>query len=344
MTSAPVESFRIRVTVLGGGSWGTTVAHLCAHNCETTLWARDQATVDGINNNHQNHKYLDGYQLHPGLTATTDFAAAVHETDLLVMGVPTGAFRETAKRVAEHIRPWVPVVSLAKGFEEGSRLRMTQIIEQELPSRPVGVLTGPNLAKEILAGNPTGAVIALTEYHIAERLQTVFTTPTFRVFTHHDVVGCELGGALKNVYALAAGAIEGRQLGDNARAAIITRGLAELIELGTKMGGEALTLAGLAGMGDLMATCISPQSRNSHVGRELGRGKPIAQILDEMDQVAEGVKSAKVVHELASHYGVSMPIAAQVYAVCWEGMDPEWAQDSLLRGRIGHEAGSLSEH
>jgi glycerol-3-phosphate dehydrogenase (NAD(P)+) len=180
-------------------------------------------------------------------------------------------------------------------------------------------------------------VVALTEYHIAERLQSVFTTPTFRVFTHHDVVGCELGGALKNVYALAAGAIEGRGLGDNARAAIITRGLAELIELGTAMGGEPLTLAGLAGMGDLMATCISPQSRNSHVGRELGKGKPIEQILTEMDQVAEGVKSAKVVRELAAEYDVLMPIAAQVYAVCWEGMDPEWAQDSLLRGRVGHE-------
>jgi glycerol-3-phosphate dehydrogenase (NAD(P)+) len=332
-----VERFQIRVTVLGGGSWGTTVAHLCAHNCQTTLWARDQDTVDGINRDHQNHRYLDGYDLHPELRATTDFVDAVANTDLLVMGVPTGAFRQTAKEVAAHIRPWVPVVSLAKGFEEGTRLRMTQIIEQELPSRPVGVLTGPNLAKEILAGSPAGAVVALTEYHIAERLQSVFTTPTFRVFTHHDVVGCELGGALKNVYAVAAGAIEGRGLGDNARAAIITRGLAELIELGTAMGGEPLTLAGLAGMGDLMATCISPQSRNSHVGRELGKGKPIDQILTEMDQVAEGVKSAKVVRELAAEHDVLMPIAAQVYAVCWEGMDPEWAQDSLLRGRVGHE-------
>ena len=335
--------FRIRATVLGGGSWGTTVAHLCAHNCPTTLWARDQETVDQINTEHQNRKYLEGFQLHPELTATADFESAVKETDLLVMGVPTTAFRETARQVAKHIRPWVPVVCLAKGFEEGTRLRMTQIIEEELPSRPVGVLTGPNLAKEILAGQPTGAVIALSEYHIAERLQEVFTTPTFRVFTHHDAVGCELGGALKNVYAVAAGAIEGRQLGDNARAAVITRGLAELIELGTKLGGEPLTLAGLAGMGDLMATCISPQSRNSHVGRELGRGKTVDQILEEMSQVAEGVKAAKVVKELADEHGVSMPIAAQVYAVCWEGKDPEWAQDSLLRGRVGHEGGSAAK-
>jgi glycerol-3-phosphate dehydrogenase (NAD(P)+) len=255
------------------------------------------------------------------------------------MGVPTGAFRDTAKQVAEHLGPWVPVVSLAKGFEEGTRLRMTQILEQELPSRPVGVLTGPNLAKEVLTGLPAAAVLALTEFHIAQRLQTVFTTPTFRVFTHHDVIGCELGGALKNVYAIAAGSVEGREQGDNARAAIITRGLAELIELGSRMGGEPLTLAGLAGMGDMMATCISPQSRNFQVGRELGRGRKLEDILAGMDQVAEGVKAVRVVRELAREHGVLMPIAAQVHAVCWEGADVEWAGDALLRGRVGHEAG-----
>lgn len=327
----------IRVTVLGGGSWGTTVAHLCAHNTPTVLWARDTATVDDVNERHVNSKYLSGFSLHPDLTATTDFAQAVSHTDLLIMGVPTGAFRETAQRAAAHLRPWVPVVSLAKGFEQGSRMRMTQIIEEELPSRPVGVLTGPNLAKEILAGDPAGAVIALTELHIAERLQSVFTTANFRVFTHHDVLGCELGGALKNVYAVAAGVVEGGGLGDNARATLITRSLAELIALGTEMGGEPLTLAGLAGMGDLVATCISPQSRNSHVGRELGAGKSIDRIRNEMDQVAEGIKAAKVVMELADHYDVEMPIASVVNRVCWEGERTDRAFGSLVRGTIGHE-------
>ena len=332
----------IRVSVLGGGSWGTTVAHLCAHNGPTTIWARDAATVASINERHRNERYLGDHELHPELTATSDFDSAVGQADVVVMGVPTSAFRGTARAAAPHIGPWVPVVSLAKGFEETTRLRMTQILEQELPGRPVGVLTGPNLAREVLAGLPAGAVLALTEFHIAARLQTIFTTPTFRVFLHHDVVGCELGGALKNVYAIAAGSVDGRQLGDNTRAALITRGLAELIELGSKMGGEPLTLAGLAGMGDLLATCISPQSRNFHVGRELGRGRVLADILAEMGQVAEGVKAAKVVRELAREYGVSMPIAAQVHAVLWEGKSPEWAQDALLRGRIGHEAGSLA--
>ncbi len=327
----------LRVLVVGGGSWGTTVAHLAAHNGPTTIWARDAATVESINARHRNERYLADFELHPNLVATGDLLAAVADTDVLVMGVPTGAFRETCAQIADHLRPWVPVVSLAKGFEPETRLRMTQIAEELLPGRPVGVLTGPNLAKEILAGQPAGAVVALTEEHIARRLQTVFSTPTFRVFIHHDVVGCELGGALKNVYAIAAGAVEGRNLGDNARSAVITRGLAELIELGSAMGGEALTLAGLAGMGDLLATCISHQSRNSRVGRELGAGRTIDEILSGMDQVAEGVKAAKVVHELSKAHDVFMPIAAHVHAICWEGMTPDFAEESLLRGRLGHE-------
>ena len=327
----------LRVLIVGGGSWGTTVAHLAAHNGPTTLWARDPATVTAVNERHRNERYLPDHPLHPDLVATGDLTAAVADTDVLVMGVPTGAFRETCVAIAPHLRPWVPVVSLAKGFEPGSMLRMTQIAEEILPGRPVGVLTGPNLAKEILAGSPAGAVIAMGEHHIAEALQAVFSTPTFRVFTHHDVVGCELGGALKNVYAIAAGAVEGRALGDNARSAIITRGLAELIDLGSKMGGEPLTLAGLAGMGDLLATCISPQSRNSSVGRALGAGRTIDEVLADMDQVAEGVKAAKVVQELAVRHNVFMPIAAQVYAICWEGKSPDFAAESLLRGRLGHE-------
>ncbi|MEM9656200.1 MAG: NAD(P)H-dependent glycerol-3-phosphate dehydrogenase, partial [Actinomycetota bacterium] len=287
----------------------------------------------------RNLRYLPDYELHHRLTATDDLASAVQNTDLLVMGVPTGAFRDTCEAIAPLLRPWVPVLSLAKGFEPETRMRMTQIVEQVLPDRPVGVLTGPNLAKEIMAGNPTAAVVAISDQNIASRLQQVFSTPNFRVFLHHDVVGCELGGALKNVYAIAAGTVEGRGLGDNARSALITRGLAELIDLGTKMGGEALTLAGLAGMGDLLATCISPQSRNSTVGRRLGEGATMEQILDEMDQVAEGVKAAKVVRDLAREHQVLMPIAAQVYGVCWEGTTQDFAQESLMRGRLGHERG-----
>ncbi|MBT8241102.1 MAG: NAD(P)-dependent glycerol-3-phosphate dehydrogenase [Acidimicrobiia bacterium] len=334
---ADQRSKELRVTVLGGGSWGTTVAHLAAHNTPTRLWARDDATVDAINAQHRNLRYLPDHDLHPRLEASSDFDDLVANTDLLVMGIPTSAFRETCQRAAASLRPWVPVISLAKGFEVGTNKRMTEIITEELPSRPVGVLTGPNLAKEILAGGPAAAVIALTEHEIAQRLQQVFTTPTFRVFTNEDVVGCELGGALKNVYAVAAATVEGRGLGDNARAAIVTRGLAELIELGTALGGEPLTLAGLAGMGDLFATCVSPQSRNSFVGRRLGQGVPIEEILAEMNQVAEGVKATRAAIELAADLGITMPIAGHLAKVCFEGRDPNWAEDNLLRGKLGHE-------
>ena len=327
----------LRVLVLGGGSWGTTVAHLCAHNAETTLWARDAVTVEAVNSEHRNPRYLPDHPLHPELAATTDLDGALERTDLVVMGVPTSAYRATCEAIAPHLRPWVPVVSLAKGFEPDTMLRMSQIVEQVLPDRPVGVLTGPNLAKEIMAGHPTAAVIALADQNIARKLQRVFMTPTFRVFLHHDVIGCELGGALKNIYAIASGMVEGRGQGDNARAAIITRGLAELIELGSKLGGEPLTLAGLAGMGDLIATCVSPQSRNSQVGRKLGAGMTVDDILADMNQVAEGVKAAGVVAQLARRHDVFMPIAAQVYAVCHEGLDADFAEDALLRGRLGHE-------
>ncbi len=328
------------MTVLGGGSWGTTVAHLCAHNTSTTLWARDRATVESITGRRMNDRYLPGFPLHPELRATTDLEAAMRGADIVVVAVPTEAVRTTAVAIAGlFAEPGTPVVSLAKGFEEETNLRMTEVLGQELPGRPLGVLTGPNLAKEILAGLPAAAVLAMTQFPAAAALQPVFTTPTFRVFTHHDVIGCELGGAIKNVYAIAAGSVEGRRLGDNARAAIITRGVAELIELGTALGGEPLTLAGLAGLGDLMATCISPQSRNFQVGHQLGEGRTLAEVLAGMDQVAEGVKAVRAVRELARRHRVSMPIAQHVYAVCHEGRSPEWAHDSLLRGRVGHEAG-----
>lgn len=334
----------LRVAVLGGGSWGTTVAHLTAHNAPTVLWARNVDTVAEVNRERRNSRYLPGWALHPRLRATDDLGEAVAGADVVVMGVPTSSFRETAKGVAEHIRPWVPVVSLAKGFEEATRRRMTQVLAEELPGHPSGVLTGPNLAKEIMAGQPAAAVLAASELNIAARVQPIFMTPWYRVFLHHDTVGCELAGALKNVYALAAGSAEGMGMGDNTRAALITRGLAEMTELGVAMGGQPLTFAGLAGMGDLLATCVSPQSRNSRVGRELGAGRSLDEVLAGLGQVAEGVKASKVVMGLAAEHGVAMPIAAQVYAVCHEGRTVRWAADWLMRGRLGHEAGGLLDH
>jgi glycerol-3-phosphate dehydrogenase (NAD(P)+) len=253
------------------------------------------------------------------------------------MGVPSHGFRSTLEAVAEHLRAWVPVVSLTKGLEQSSRLRMTQIINEILPGHPYGVLTGPNLAKEILAGDAAATVIAMSDGTVAAEMQRVFATDLFRVYTNHDVVGCEVAGALKNVMAIASGMADGLGTGDNTRSAVITRGLAELSRLGTAMGGEPMTFAGLAGMGDLLATCISPQSRNRYVGVELGKGRKIEEIIDEMNMVAEGVKTTGVVMELAQEHGIEMPIAEEVYAVLYEGRPATEAYRGLLGRRVRSE-------
>jgi len=321
---------RIQVTVLGAGSWGTTVAHLAAHNVPTVLWARDPDVAASVRDEHRNHRYLPDHDLHPNLTATADLEEAVRTADVLVVGVPSQGVRDILTQVVPHVRAWVPVVSLTKGLEQGTHLRMTQVIDQILPGHPYGVLTGPNLAKEILAGDAAASVIAMSDANVADELQKVFTSRLFRVYTNPDIVGCELAGALKNVMAIASGMADGLGTGDNTRAAVITRGLAELSRLGMVMGGDPLTFGGLAGMGDLVATCISPQSRNRHVGEQLGQGRTIEQIIEEMHQVAEGVKSARVVMELAEIHGIEMPIAEQVYAVCHEGRSAADAYRGLL--------------
>ncbi len=324
---------QISVAVIGGGSWGTTVAHLAAHNARTVVWARDPDVARSINERHVNERYLDGYELHPDLRGTSDLAEAVRGADVVVMGVPSHGFREVLGQVKEHIRAWVPVVSLTKGLEQGSRLRMTEIVNEILPGHPYGVLTGPNLAKEILAGYAAAAVIAMSDITVADELQKSFATDLFRVYTNHDLIGCEVAGALKNVMALASGMADGLGTGDNTRAAVITRGLAELTRLGVAMGGEPLTFSGLAGMGDLVATCISPQSRNRYVGEQLGKGLTVAEITEQMNQVAEGVKTTRVVMELAEQYDVEMPIAEQMYHVCNEGRPAAEAYRGLLSRR-----------
>ena len=327
----------MQVAVIGGGSWGTTVAHLCAKNVPTTLWARREDVAVEVRDQHRNSAYLKDYDLTPALHATASLEEAVQAADHLVMGVPSHGMRETAKELAPFLRPWVPVVSLSKGLEQGTLLRMTEVLAEELPGHPHGVLTGPNLAKEILAGDAAASVIAMEDTTIAEALQEVFSTDLFRVYTNHDVVGCEVAGALKNVIAIASGMADGLGTGDNTRAAVITRGLAELSRLGCAMGGEPQTFAGLAGMGDLIATCISTQSRNRYVGEQLGKGRKIDEIIDEMSMVAEGVKTSKVVMELGERHGVDLPIAASVYGVVHQGMPATDAYRGLLGRNVRSE-------
>lgn len=321
----------MKVSVIGAGSWGTTVAHLCAHNAPTTLYSRDAEAAKHIADHGENLRYLPGRTLHPDLGCVSDLEHCVTGADVIVMGVPSAGMQTTAAMLQEFDLAPVPVVSLAKGLERDTGRRMTEVLEEALPGWPVGVLTGPNLAKEIVDGHAAASVIAMHDAAHLDALQKVFSTDLFRVYTNGDVAGCELGGALKNVIAVAAGMAVGLGTGDNTLAAVITRGLAEISRLGVAMGGEQQTFAGLAGMGDLMATCMSAQSRNRTVGERLGRGQTIEQIMAEMEQVAEGVKSAAVVVELARKHGVEMPIAEEVCAVVTEGRSAVEAYRGLLR-------------
>ena len=318
--------------MIGAGSWGTAVAHLCAHNAATVLYARDPAVADAVNSTGENSRYLPGRRLHPDLWATANIAEAVGGADAVVMGVPSHGFRDTLRLLRPHVADGTPVVSLAKGLESRTRKRMTEVVADELPGCPAGVLTGPNLAKEILAGHAAAAVLAMApaDVPLAEMLRDVLCANDFRVYTHIDVVGAEIAGATKNVIALAAGIADGLGAGDNTRAALITRGLAEVTRLGVALGGEPDTFAGLAGIGDIVVTCVSAQSRNRHVGERLGRGETIDEIVTSMDQVAEGVKSTPVVASLARSLDVDMPITEAVRSVIEDGRPAAVAYRSLL--------------
>ncbi len=326
-----------KVAVIGSGSWGTSVASIVARHSPTVIWGRSAEVVDQINTGHTNERYLPGFELAPALTATTDLQEAVEPADILIMAVPSHGFRSALDDLAPFLRPWAPVVSLVKGLEQGTRKRMTEIVDEVLPGHPAGVLAGPNIAREVVAGYAAAAVIAMPDPHLAAQLGEMFRTTYFRIYSSSDVVGVEIAGALKNVFAIAVGMGDGVGSGDNTRAMVITRSLREMTRLGTAVGGQAETFAGLAGMGDLVVTCTSKHSRNRHVGELIGRGVPLPEILAGMKQVAEGVKTASVVLKVAADVGVEVPIAREVDAVVNHGSTPERAYRGLLNEAPGHE-------
>ncbi|HEY4929580.1 MAG TPA: NAD(P)H-dependent glycerol-3-phosphate dehydrogenase [Acidimicrobiales bacterium] len=326
----------MKIAVLGGGSWGTTVASLVAHHHDTVLWARNPDVARSVDEDHENPEYVPGFTLDPALSATSDLERAVCGADFVIMGVPTSGFRRVLEDASPYMRPWIPVVSLSKGLERGSHLRMTEVIKQVVPGHPVAALTGPNIASEILSGKAAAAVIATEDLEVASAIQAVFTRGVFRVYINDDVIGCELGGALKNVIAIAAGIGEGLGVGDNTRAAVMSRGLAELIRLGECLGAKPATFAGLAGMGDLIATCVSPHSRNRRVGEQLGKGRKLEDILDEMHMVAEGVNTARVALELAETHGLDLPICRMIDKVVRGEIEPIDSYWGLTPA--GHEA------
>jgi glycerol-3-phosphate dehydrogenase (NAD(P)+) len=314
------------VAVIGAGSWGTTVATLAARNGPTTLWCRRAELASAIDAGRVNDDYLPGVPLPDALAVTADLAAALGGADVVAMGVPSHGFRAVLAEARDHLPAGAAIVSLSKGIEQDTLARMTEVVADVLGDRVpldrIGVLAGPNLAREVATGQPTASVVAMVDQDVAEVVQQALMSPTFRVYTNPDVVGCEVAGALKNVIAIAAGMAHGLGYGDNAKAALITRGLAELGRLGEVLGGDPLTFAGLAGMGDLVATCISDQSRNRRVGVELARGRSLAEIVAETNMVAEGVRTTRAVRELADRHGVEMPIAEQVGLVLDEGRHP----------------------
>ncbi len=325
----------MRIAVLGAGSWGTTVASLVAPRHDTVLWARNADVAKSITVDHTNAAYLPGFDLPPELSATASMEEAVGEADLLIVGVPTSGFRAVLEDASSWLRPWVPVVSLSKGLEAVSHLRMTEVIKEVVPGHPVAALSGPNIATEIISGKAAAAVIATEDLEVARAIQKVVTRGLFRVYLNDDVIGCEMGGALKNVIAIAAGIGEGLGVGDNTRAAVISRGLSELARLGTAMGAQPSTFAGLAGMGDLIATCMSPHSRNRRVGEELGKGRRLEDILAEMHMVAEGVSTAGVALELAERHRLDLPICAMIDRVVRGEIEPSGAYWGLTPA--GHE-------
>ncbi len=312
------------VAVLGAGSWGTTFAKILADAARAAgeersirIWGRRSEVVEQINSSHRNVQYLKDTELPPSITASTDVRDVLAGADLVVLAVPAQSLRLQLREWKPMIAHDAVVVSLMKGLELGTDARMSEVISDELgiPADRIAVVSGPNLAMEIAREEPTASVVACSDVAAAGWIARTCTAPYFRPYTTADVVGVEIGGIVKNVIALAVGICEGKQMGDNTKASVITRGLAETSRLALALGGEARTMAGLAGLGDLVATCSSPLSRNHTAGRMLGQGLTLEQLAQQMTQTAEGIKSGQAVHDLAGKLGVEMPITAAVVAV-----------------------------
>ena len=338
-----------KLAFIGAGSWGTATASLVARkgDIETLLWARRSELAETINLYHENPEYLPDIELPESLKATNDLEQALDKADIVVMGVPSHGFRKVLIDVAPLVGRQATYVSLAKGIEVDTRKRMSEVLAEEvdgIPGDRIAVLTGPNLAKEVVRGYPAASTVACNDDVMARRLQDIFHAAAFRCYTNSDVVGSELGGAFKNVIAIAAGIADGMGFGDNTKATVMTRGLAELARFSVKFGAQPLTFLGLAGVGDLIATCASPQSRNHSVGIELGKGRKIDEIIGSMKMVAEGVKSCKPIIELGQEAGVWMPITENIVKVCYEGCPIDDVVTDLLSREIRAEFAGVEEY
>ncbi len=326
-----------RIGIVGAGAWGTALAlAVRRQGRETLLYAREPEVVAAIQDAHENTAFLPGIPMDPGILATNDLAM-VAEADVLLLATPAQHLRKTCEALAPHAKPATPLVICAKGIEEKSGALMSEVVAATLPDAPLAVLSGPSFAMEVARGLPTAATLACKDAETGKHLQHAIGSPRFRPYFSEDVIGAQIGGAVKNVLAIACGIVEGRGLGDNARAALITRGLAEIVRFGVVLGGQAKTFMGLSGLGDLTLTCSSRQSRNLSLGVALGEGKPLAEILGARKAVTEGVFTARAIPELAGRFGVDMPIAMAVRDVLHHGADIDRTIEDLLARPYGEE-------
>lgn len=331
----------MRATVIGGGSWGTALAAVLAGNGhDTAIWARDAAVAADIAERHENKRYLPGLPLPGNVRATTDLTAALAGAELVVLASPSHATRALAKAAEPALPRNVPIVCASKGIENDTLMTQDEVLEEALPPELhpyLAFLSGPSFAQETMRHMPTAVVVAARWERIALRVQQAFANDWFRVYTSNDVAGVELGGSLKNVCAIAAGIADGLGFGTNTRAMLITRGLAELVKVAVRKGANPITLSGLAGIGDLILTCTGDLSRNRRVGLELGRGRPVQEVLASMNQVAEGVRTARSVHDLAARLQLDLPIHEAVYRILYEGLPVREAMTQLSSRELKSE-------
>ena len=328
----------MRCAVVGAGAWGTALADLLARNGhEVRLWAYEPDVVESVNKKHENVRFLGGHSLTPQLRATGDVEGAVEGAELVTLATPSHVLRSILRSAAKSLASSAPIVVASKGIEKGTLCLMTEVAEQEVAGATVVALSGPSFAKEVVSCQPTAVVVASENDSAAEIAQRAFSSPYFRTYTHTDVIGVELGGALKNVMAVATGIAEGLGLGFNARAALVTRGLAEMTRLGLALGAEQSTFAGLAGLGDLVLTCTGSLSRNRAVGVEVGKGRTLEDVLRDKETVAEGVVTAQSARELAAREGVEMPIVDTVNRVLFEGQSARSAIAALMSRELRAE-------
>lgn len=324
----------MRIAVLGAGSWGTALAIILANNQHyVALWSHKQEYTDDILSKRENPSFLPGITIPPGVNATSDLAAAVDGCDMIVAAVPSQFLRGVIMRLRDLPYDKLFIVNVAKGIENVTLMTMSEMLRDTLHSIPPGsiaTLSGPSHAEEVSRKIPTTVVAASTSLETAKIVQKTFMTPYFRVYASTDLKGVELGGSLKNVIAIAAGIVDGANLGDNTKAALMTRGIAEITRIGVALGAHVQTFAGLSGIGDLMVTCMSRHSRNRHVGVEIGKGRKLDEILAEMVMIAEGVETTKSANALAKKVGVEVPICAEVFKMLFEGKDPKQSTYDLM--------------